>query len=167
MTKTDLRGMTQVNSRRAHLDGDDLPTAIARLVANFQACGCPEIEFCHDFQDCHANPLPPHLEVTVFHIVRECVANACRHSKCTRILVGLSRDENSLCVQVQDWGVGIDPGNTRSECFGLDWIWRRVGLLGGNVIIHSQPGVGTCILVEIPLVAPRIEKLRWPAKNGA
>ena len=139
--------------RPAHHEGADLRTAIQRLVAEVQASGGPEIEFCHDFHDYDLDPLPSHLALAAFHIVRECVTNACRHSKSKRMLVGLSRDSNSLCVQVQDWGIGFDPAKTADGCFGLEGVCRRADLLGGTATIQSRPGEGTCIAVELPLVA--------------
>jgi carbon storage regulator CsrA len=140
--------------RPPHFDGTDLLTAIGRLVAEVQACGGPEIEFCHDFQDYEANPLPPHLELAVFRIVQQCVINAWHHSQSKRMLVGLSRDDKSFSIQAQDWGIGFDPAEIWAKGTGLEGIWRRADLLGGTAIIQSSPGKGTCITVELPLVAP-------------
>ena len=146
--------------RPAHLDGSDFLTAIGRLVAEVQACGGPEIESCHDFQDYETNPLPLHLELAAFRIVQECVTNAWHHSKSKRMLVGLSRDDKNLSIQVQDWGVGFDPAKIWAKGFGLEGIRRRAELLGGTAIIQSSPGEGTCITVELPLVAPPEEQPR-------
>jgi signal transduction histidine kinase len=65
--------------------------------------------------------------------------------------VGLNQDEESLCIQVQDWGVGFDADSTLNGHFGLEGIRRRVALLKGIVTIHSNPGEGTLITVELPL----------------
>jgi carbon storage regulator CsrA len=144
--------------RPAHLDESDFLTAIERLAAEVQACGGPEIEFCHDFQDYQANPLPLNLELAAFRIVQECITNAWHHGKSKRMLVGLSRDDKSLSIQAQDWGMGFDPAKIWGKGFGLEGIWRRAELLGGTAIIQSCPGEGTCITVELPLVAPPQEQ---------
>jgi signal transduction histidine kinase len=133
---------------------------VERLVAEVRACGGPEIEFCHDFQDYEANPLPLHLELAVFRIVQECVANAWHHSKSKRMLVGLSRDDKGVSIQAQDWGIGFDPAKVWAKGFGLEGIWRRTERLGGTAVIQSSPGEGTCITVELPLVAPPKDQLR-------
>ncbi len=146
--------------RPAHFDGSDFLTALERLVAEVRGCGGPEIEFCHDFQDYEASPLPLHLELAVFRIVQECVANAWHHSQSKRMLVGLSRDDKGLSIQAQDWGIGFDPAKIWAKGFGLEGIWRRADLLGGNAIIQSCPGEGTCITVELPLAAPPKEQPR-------
>ena len=128
--------------RPAHLDGGDFLTAVERLVAEMRACGGPEIEFCHDFQDYEADPLPLHLELAVFCIVQECVANAWHHSKSKRMLVGLSRDDKGVSIQAQDWGIGFDPAKVWAKGFGLEGIWRRAERLGGTAVIQSSPGRG-------------------------
>ncbi len=144
--------------------GADLLTAIQRLVADVQAGGGPEIEFCHDLHDYAVNPLPPCLELAVFRIVQECVANACCHSKSNQVLIGLSRDDDSLCIEAQDWEIGFDAAKIGTKCLGLEAIRQRSDLLGGTVSIQSHPGEGTCITVQLPLVAPSNEQ---PVKRGA
>lgn len=134
--------------RPIQLAAGNLPTGIECLIEDIRTAGGPEIEFCCDIQ---ADQIPPRLELAVFRIVQESLANACRHSKTKRILVGLAQDDDSLCIQVQDWGVGFDPQNTPNGHFGLEGIRRRVNLLNGIVTIASDPGEGTLITVELPL----------------
>ncbi len=144
--------------------GAGLLTAIERLVANAQTGDGPEIEFCHDLQDYATNPLPLDMERAVLCIVQECVANACRHSKSKQLLIGLSRDNETLCIEVQDWGIGFDPEKLATTCFGLEAIRRPTELLGGTLTIQSRRGEGACVTVEIPLVRPPHEHRR---KRGA
>ena len=137
-------------------DGTGLAAVIQQLIAETRALGGPEIEFYHDLQECQACRLSPQLELAVFRIVQECIANSCRHSRSTRILVGLTQDANNLCIQVQDWGIGFDPASIRPDCFGFEGVWRRAGLLGGSATIQSHAGDGTCITVDLPLTqSPR------------
>ena len=100
--------------------GADLLTAIQRLVADAKACGGPEIEFCHDFQDYALNPLSPCLERAAFRIVQECVANACRHGKSKQVLIGLSMDDDSLYIEAQDRGIGFDAAMIGTTCLWLE-----------------------------------------------
>jgi two-component system sensor histidine kinase DegS len=101
--------------------------------------------------DIEQGTIPEHLEIVVFRIVQESLANACRHSRSKRILVGLNQDEESLAIQVQDWGIGFDPDTIPQGHFGIEGIRQRVRLLHGDVTIHSNPGRGTLITVELPL----------------
>lgn len=133
--------------RPIQLAAGNLPTAIDYLIKEIQTAGGPEIEFHHDIQ---ADRIPPRLELAAFRIVQEAIVNACRHSKSKKILVGLTQDDDSLGIQVQDWGVGFDPQNTPNGHYGLEGIRRRVGLLNGVATIHSSLDEGTLISVELP-----------------
>jgi two-component system, NarL family, sensor histidine kinase DegS len=133
--------------RPIQLAAGNLPAAINFLIKEIQTAGGPDVEFCCDIQ---ADQIPPRLELAAFRIVQESLANACRHSKSKGILVGLAQDDESLCIQVQDWGVGFDPSHTPHGHHGLAGIRQRVKLLHGVATIQSNPGEGTLITVELP-----------------
>ena len=134
--------------RPLQLAAGTLPTAIDCLIKEIQTAGGPDIELCCDIQP---DQIPSRLELAAFRIVQEALANACRHSKSKGILVGLTQDGESLCIQVQDWGVGFDPDHIPNGHYGLEGIRRRVKLLHGIATIHGAPGEGTLITVELPL----------------
>lgn len=134
--------------RPIHLAVGNLPKAIECLITEVRAAGGPRIELCCDIQP---DQLPARLELAVFRIVQESLANACRHSKSKDVLVGLSQDEESFCIQVQDWGAGFDLDHIPEGHCGIEGIRQRVKLLGGVVTIQSNPGEGTLITVELPL----------------
>jgi signal transduction histidine kinase len=137
--------------RPIHLAEGTLATAIECLIKGSKASGGLDIELNHDIQ---ADRIPPEIETAAFRIVQEALANACRHSKSKEVSVGLTQDNDSLCIQVQDWGTGFDTNDAHPGHYGLEGIRRRVKLLGGIVTIRSHPGEGTCISVELPLAAP-------------
>ena len=142
-----------------------LTLAVHRLIAGHQSLDGPEIEFCHDLS---GGELRPVLQASVLCIVRELLANACRHSKSRRILVGIGRDDTHVYIQVQDWGVGFNctalsprlkpiNGLNEPQRRGLKGVRELVESLGGIVDIDSRPGNGTCIAVEIPVVEEHSE----------
>ena len=130
-----------------------LAAAVNRLIAENQARGGPAIEFLDDLT---AADVRPELQTAIFSIVQELLLNACRHSKSQNVLLGLGQDNECVCVQVQDWGIGFDPEDIPPHRLGLQrglqGVRELVGRLGGTVEIESQPRTGTCVLVEIPLV---------------
>ncbi|NLX99965.1 MAG: hypothetical protein GXY83_28030 [Rhodopirellula sp.] len=138
-------------------DGQPNPTSLRatvhRLIADSQTCDGPEIEFCDDLDD---GELPPELQRAVFSIVRELLLNACRHSKTKNVLLGIAQDEERVCIQVQDWGVGFDPKVVQPQKLGLQRVRRLARRLGGTLDIDSRVGAGTCIVAEI-LLLPGVE----------
>jgi signal transduction histidine kinase len=132
------------------LELSDTPTRaiVERLSDENELSAGPEIEWCFDVE---FNTIPSHLKAPLFRILQECLANIRRHSKTSKALIGVTQDEQAIYVQVQDWGVGFDPGKTGSQCLGLKGIRQRAQLLGGAAYVTSDPGRGTCVTVELPL----------------
>ncbi|MBN1911714.1 MAG: PAS domain-containing protein [Pirellulales bacterium] len=113
--------------------------------------GRVEIEFDHSPV---VDRLDPSLETAVFRIVQEALANARRHSQSDRIRVELTQQDDRLCVQVRDWGVGFHASTVVENRFGLRGIRERARLLNGQATIESSPGQGTSVRVELPLSNP-------------
>lgn len=91
--------------------------------------------------------LPSVIENSGFRIVQEALNNVARHAKVEEVEVRVWGDVDTLRVQVEDQGRGFDPevvlaANTTS---GLKGMQERALLLGGQLIIESRPGGGTCI----------------------
>jgi PAS domain S-box-containing protein len=97
--------------------------------------------------------LSPSLENTVFRIVQECIANACRHSKSKKVKVDLTHRGDQLRIEVRDWGIGFQAELVNEGHFGLEDIQERARIFGGRALIKSSPRKGTDIVVELPLHA--------------
>ncbi len=123
-------------------------SAIEDLVQESNRRSPVKIEFSSNIVELH---LAPRLEDTVFRIVQECVNNACRHSKSKKVKIELTRHDDELRVEVQDWGVGFEVGRVEEGHFGLEGIQERARVFGGRAIIRSRPRHGTEIIVELPL----------------
>ncbi|MFH1266460.1 MAG: sensor histidine kinase [Planctomycetota bacterium] len=137
------------------LDESGVVAAVEYLVSEQQEDGGPEIEFRHNVRfDRLAHP----LETAVFRIVQETLTNARRYSQSKKISIELVQSGNRIHVEVRDWGIGFDPEKTEKESFGLQGVRERARLLGGQAAIHSTPGEGTCITVELPIVESTLEK---------
>ena len=150
-------GFVEVAVRRLRESGAPPLTSVSavldQLIAECQSGGGPEVEF---YDDIPLAGLPPELQMIVFAVVQELLANACRHSQSANVLVGLAQDDERICIQVQDWGVGFVPEHISPRRSGLKGIGDLVKWSGGTMIIDSGPAAGTCVVVEIPL-APETE----------
>ena len=101
--------------------------------------------------------LPPTIETTLFGVAQEALTNARKHARTTLARLALERQDWKIRLVVQDWGCGFDPPAVLHEAslreqVGLREMQERVELVGGHLVISSQPGVGTLVLAEVPLL---------------
>lgn len=81
----------------------------------------------------------------------EAVANAARHSGSTTIAVYVEVEDDAVSAFVRDQGTGFDPDRVPSDRRGIaDSIVGRMERRGGTAGIHSRPGVGTEIVLQLP-----------------
>ncbi len=132
------------------LDEEGVIPAITHVVNEERRRRGPKIEFRSDVE---FDRLAPILENAIYRIVQEGLTNACRYSKSERVQVSLVQHGDSLQITVQDWGVGFDAGAVDENHFGLSGIRERARLLGGRSTVQTASGKGTCITVEVPVVA--------------
>jgi signal transduction histidine kinase len=93
-------------------------------------------------------PLPAQLEVAVYYVVAEALANIAKHARAESAWVDLERSEGELRLRVRDDGVGgADPARGS----GLIGLSDRVQAFGGAVAVESPPGGGTCLDVTLPI----------------
>jgi len=126
-----------------------LPALRALLDETSQEAGW-EARLTHTLGDVR---LPPTVETAVFRIVQEALANAAKHAKTPRVGVELRKEPDRLAVEVRDWGLGFRLASDTPPTGGLGLlsIRERARLLGGTCRIESGPGLGTRIVVTIPL----------------
>ncbi len=112
--------------------------------------GCP-VEFAADLPR-----LAPNIEISLYRIIHEAITNVKKHADSPKVRIELTRMPDRLVAQVKDWGVGFDPAQqggvpTRTSV-GLFSMRKRAELLGGTFEVHSAPGQGTEIRVDVPIV---------------
>ena len=91
---------------------------------------------------------PEPIEVAVYYVVSEALANAAKHAQASRVEVSLEARNGSLLLSIRDDGVGgADPARGS----GLVGLTDRVEALGGSIQVRSRVGDGTHIAAELPL----------------
>ena len=66
--------------------------------------------------------------------------------------VELSGDGHQIHLRISDQGKGIDPGSAAGQTgLGLISMRERLRLVGGHLVIESEPSHGTRIRVRVPL----------------
>ena len=90
---------------------------------------------------------PEPVEIAVYFVASEALANAAKHSQASRISVVLTLENDRLRLSVRDDGIGgADPGRGS----GLIGLRDRVEALGGNFAIESS-SAGTSLSAELPV----------------
>ena len=88
------------------------------------------------------------VEVGVYYVVSEMLANAEKHARASVVEVGAEASDGRLRVRVRDDGIGgADP--VRGS--GLLGLKDRIEALGGTFSVHSPVGRGTTVTCEIPV----------------
>ncbi|RIV72106.1 tetratricopeptide repeat-containing sensor histidine kinase [Flagellimonas aequoris] len=93
------------------------------------------------------------LELSIFRMVQELVANAIKHANATKVNIQLTQHEDNLNIIVEDNGKGFDRSKLDkvNSGMGLTNIEKRVEHLEGSFTVDSVLGKGTSILIDIPV----------------
>ncbi len=100
------------------------------------------------------NAFIPDINTAVYRVVQEALTNVAKYAKVSEARVNIQADDRTIRVQVEDKGIGFDPGNISTTRNGLRGMRERVILLGGRFNVESAPGQGTLITAEIPVERP-------------
>jgi signal transduction histidine kinase len=95
--------------------------------------------------------LAEHIEVTAYYVVSELLTNAVKHARASVVRVAVEQPDKTLRLSVRDDG---DGGADPARGSGLIGLRDRVEAVGGTFVIQSPAGVGTTVLVSLPLDWP-------------
>jgi signal transduction histidine kinase len=98
--------------------------------------------------------LPPTVEVALYRIAQEALANAQKHSRAGAVRLLLCFLPDAVRLDVSDDGVGFAPavgGQGERPRLGIAGMRERASIVGGTVTVASHPGLGTRISASIPL----------------
>jgi signal transduction histidine kinase len=95
--------------------------------------------------------LPADVETALYRIVQEALTNAVKHAGAEHVSIVLTRKQRSVMVMIEDDGCGFDPAVISRDGLGLLGMRERVQLLDGELEIETSPGMGTTLVLELPL----------------
>jgi len=95
------------------------------------------------------------VELLLFRITQEALSNVWRHSGAKQAEVSVDFGGDRIIIIVRDNGKGFELSHpadslTRYGKFGMLGMRERVRLLGGILVVQSDPGKGTTVIVEAP-----------------
>lgn len=135
--------------RPAALDEDGLVATLRTHVHVLDRAHTAHVTFTCD----GVRALPAAQEEAVLRVAQEALHNALRHSGGDRVQVTLARTPTGGAVlKVVDSGKGFDPHAVRraGRHLGLVSMRDRASGVGGGLAVHSEPGRGTTIEMEVP-----------------
>lgn len=104
--------------------------------------------------------LPKEVELVLFRVIQEALANIHRHSGSTEAEINVSEQPDVVRISVRDYGKGIPEEKLRNiertssgAGVGLGGMRERIAELDGRFAIESGSG-GTTLRVSIPLPLP-------------
>ena len=93
--------------------------------------------------------LPDDFKTCIYRVVQEALHNCASHARAKTVRIRVQQQPGRLNLSIQDDGQGFDGQQVKG--LGLLGIQERVAQLGGQCMVHSEPGAGTILAVELPL----------------
>ncbi|HLH30178.1 MAG TPA: MCP four helix bundle domain-containing protein [Terriglobia bacterium] len=98
--------------------------------------------------DLVSDDLPDEYKTCIYRVVQEALHNCSRHSHATAVRINVLQEPRHLTLSIRDNGRGFDV--KQSKGLGLLGIEERAAHLGGKCTIHSEPGSGTVLAIDLP-----------------
>jgi two-component system sensor histidine kinase UhpB len=93
--------------------------------------------------------IDPNVELVLYRVAQESLTNVARHSDADQVLLGLSRNGNSVVLQIVDDGQGF--GSDHLEGGGLRGIRENALIVGGALAIKASATGGVEVRLEVPV----------------
>ena len=152
---TSLRALC-ADLRPPVLDDFGLIPALERLVNDVRARSDLDVSLTiePDGQG-ESQRLEPNLEVALYRVSQEALANCQKHAQATHVEVRLWREDRRVKLQVRDDGRGLVAGGSdqRRAAGGAGIVGMRERLRpwNGQVVVRPGEGGGTVVLAEVSL----------------
>jgi len=90
-------------------------------------------------------------ELIIFRIIQEAFNNIIKHAQAVKASLLMNYNELELTIAIHDNGIGFDPElSSINRSAGLKNMETRTKMLGGQINISSQPGLGSTLNFTIP-----------------
>lgn len=97
---------------------------------------------------------PATVDEALLLLSSEALSNALRHSQGANVNIELSQSEDEILLEVRDDGLGFQQERL-SRGMGLANMRARAAAFGGELVVDTNPGVGTTVTVHLPWSPPR------------
>jgi PAS domain S-box-containing protein len=113
-----------------------------KIEVHFAECDCPI-------------DVPKDVALCLFRVAQEALGNVIKHSGTKEAQVELHTNANGISLCISDQGKGFDPAiKNPAAGIGLIGMTERLRLVGGRLLVKSEPNRGAEILAEVPFAVP-------------
>lgn len=99
-----------------------------------------------------SDDFPDEYKTCIYRVVQEALHNVSNHARASSVRIRVQQEPDRLTLSIQDDGEGFDSKQVKG--LGLLGIQERVNRLDGKCTVHSAPGIGTRLVVELPFAGP-------------
>jgi signal transduction histidine kinase len=139
------------------LEDASLPDAVADMARRWSETSTVPLHFQTTGEP---RPLLAELEMTLFRVAQEALANVAKHAGASKVGLTLSYTDDAVLLDVRDDGVGFTAGpdgdggsaSADGQGFGLDAMRQRLRRVAGNLEIESAPGDGAAVNASVPAI---------------
>lgn len=111
-----------------------------------------DVTFNHDDDIAKIEFDTPEYAVDIFRIFQEILNNVTKHAEASMVTTYTAIHDNSFVLAVSDDGKGAPQDATKKQgSYGILGMQERVYKMGGEMKFISEEGVGTTVILNIPL----------------
>lgn len=137
-----------MNLRPPILD-QGLTAAVQWLAQSFQKRTGIATRFHATHEHIRANKA---IQLVAYRTAQEALTNISKHAECTAVDIELTDSEGVLTLEVTDNGRGLNKTMLdKPKAFGLRGLHERAKTVDGWLDISNRGGVGTSIILSVPL----------------
>lgn len=104
-----------------------------------------------------ADSLSPAVQEALWRAAQESLSNIEKHARARHVEVQVELQPKTTALVIRDDGVGIQPlAEFQRGHYGLRGMRERVEGLGGSLTLAPEPGGGTRVEVNLPVIATQL-----------
>lgn len=93
------------------------------------------------------------IQLVAYRTAQEALTNIAKHAECSAVSIELTDGEGVLTLEVTDNGRGLNKAMLdKPKAFGLRGLQERAKTVDGWLDISNRGGIGTSIILSVPLV---------------
>ncbi|MED4054528.1 ATP-binding protein [Niallia taxi] len=97
--------------------------------------------------------IPYLVRENCLYIISECLANIKKHANAEKVRMEMKIINSEIVIKISDNGIGFKKKSIGNHAgrYGLIGLFERARLIGGEIQINSDIGIGTEITMKVPI----------------